>query len=439
MAVDAVIANKFRSFLTALGIIFGVGAVIAMLAIGSGARKEIVDQMKYVGVNNILITPKGDIDAEQTEGTKSVQQKFSRGLTMADAIAISTIPTVADVCSEVAYDVPVVNGGKSENMTLTGVSNSYFSIFNINLSEGNIFNDEQVLNGATVCVIGANVKSKFFTDTDPIGKYLKCGNVNFKVIGVIEKMLMTADNNFGISNYNEGIYAPIQSVFLRYEDRSVITSADLQSAGASVSFYGGGAFSTFSSSTDNSTSTSHNQLDKITVHVDNTDNISQTTDVVTRMIRRLHSEKDDFNVVVPETLLKQEQRTKDIFNIVLGAIAGISLIVGGIGIMNIMLASVMERTKEIGTRLAIGATKKDIIFQFLAEAIIISLIGGIIGVFAGIAMAKIITYLTDILTIVSFSSIIISFGVSATIGICFGYMPAKKAASQNPVESLRYE
>lgn len=148
---------------------------------------------------------------------------------------------------------------------------------------------------------------------------------------------------------------------------------------------------------------------------------------------------EDFNIIVPEVLLKQEQRTKDIFNIVLGAIASISLIVGGIGIMNIMLASVIERTKEIGTRLAIGATKKDIIFQFLAEATIISLIGGILGIILGVVISKSITSITHILTIVSFGSVVISFGVSATIGICFGYMPAKKAANQNPVESLRYE
>jgi putative ABC transport system permease protein len=182
-----------------------------------------------------------------------------------------------------------------------------------------------------------------------------------------------------------------------------------------------------------------NQIDKIVVKVRETTLITPTTEVIQRMIARRHSNVDDFEIKVPELLLKQEQRTRDIFNIVLGAIASISLIVGGIGIMNIMLASVMERTKEIGIRMATGATRKDVVFQFLAEATIISLSGGIIGIFMGLTLAKVIMEVADILTIVSMASIVISFGVSATVGIVFGYMPAKKAASQDPVASLRYE
>lgn len=170
-----------------------------------------------------------------------------------------------------------------------------------------------------------------------------------------------------------------------------------------------------------------------------TELIVPTTDIIRRMLARRHAGVDDFEIKVPELLLKQEQRTKDIFNIVLGAIASISLIVGGIGIMNIMLASVMERTKEIGIRMATGATRKDVVFQFLSEATMISLTGGVIGIFLGLALAKIIMQLTGILTIVSGISIVISFGVSASVGILFGYMPAKKAASQDPVTSLRYE
>jgi putative ABC transport system permease protein len=182
-----------------------------------------------------------------------------------------------------------------------------------------------------------------------------------------------------------------------------------------------------------------NQIDKIVVQVKETELINPTSEIIQRMISRRHSGVDDFEIKVPELLLKQEQRTKDIFNIVLGAIASISLIVGGIGIMNIMLASVMERTKEIGIRIATGATRKDVVFQFLAEATLISLSGGIIGIFLGLALARIIMEVADILTIVSLASIVISFGVSATVGILFGYMPAKKAASQDPVASLRYE
>ena len=181
------------------------------------------------------------------------------------------------------------------------------------------------------------------------------------------------------------------------------------------------------------------QLDKIVVQVKESSQLVSTNEVLTQMLNRRHGNNDDFEIKVPELLLKQEQRTKDIFNIVLGAIAGISLVVGGIGIMNIMLASVMERTKEIGIRIAIGARKKDIVVQFISEAVIISVIGGLIGILLGVIIAKSITQFTGILTIVSMSSIVISFGVSASVGIVFGYMPAKRAAMKDPVSSLRYE
>ncbi len=182
-----------------------------------------------------------------------------------------------------------------------------------------------------------------------------------------------------------------------------------------------------------------NQLDKIVVQVKESNQLASTAKLLKKMLERRHQGVEDFEIKVPELLLKQEQKTKDIFNIVLGAIAGISLIVGGIGIMNIMLASVMERIREIGVRRATGATKKDIIFQFLAEATFISITGGFLGILLGVVMAKIITLTTDILTIVSFWSIVISFGVAASVGIIFGYLPAKKASEQDPVESLRHD
>jgi putative ABC transport system permease protein len=182
-----------------------------------------------------------------------------------------------------------------------------------------------------------------------------------------------------------------------------------------------------------------NQLDKIIVQVSDSKYLNATAEVLKKMLKRRHQQVDDFQVSVPELLLKQEQRTTDIFNIVLGVIAGISLVVGGIGIMNIMLASVMERTKEIGIRRASGATKKDVVFQFLSEAIIISVSGGVIGILLGVIFAVVIQRVTDILTIVKPLSIVVSFGVSAFIGILFGYMPAKRASDQDPVESLRYE
>jgi putative ABC transport system permease protein len=195
----------------------------------------------------------------------------------------------------------------------------------------------------------------------------------------------------------------------------------------------------FSGSSETGSDNNFHQLDRIVVQVDDSKNLSATTRLLNQMLKRRHQQVEDFEITVPELLLKQEQRTKDIFNIVLGAIAGISLLVGGIGIMNIMLASVMERIREIGVRRSIGATRRDIIFQFLAEATLISVSGGVIGILLGVIMARIITETTDILTIVSIWSIVISFGVSATVGIVFGYLPARKAADQDPVTSLRHD
>jgi len=194
-----------------------------------------------------------------------------------------------------------------------------------------------------------------------------------------------------------------------------------------------------SAGTSSAESNNYNQLDRIIVQVNESNELNPSTDLVARLLMRRHEDVKDFEITVPELLLKQEQRTKDIFNIVLGAIASISLLVGGIGIMNIMFASVMERIKEIGTRLAIGAQKRDIVIQFLAEAVLISVIGGVVGVIIGITASWLITKFADILTLVTPISVIISFAVSASVGVIFGYSPAKRASERDPIESLRYE
>ncbi|PID94269.1 MAG: hypothetical protein CSA95_03640 [Bacteroidetes bacterium] len=443
MAVEAVMVNKFRSILTALGIIFGVAAVIAMLAIGSGAQQEILDQMKLVGVNNIMIRPV-DVDAlmqeEQEEEGKSVQTKYSPGLTLADVASIREIlPTVEAVSPEVVYETFLIRGGKRRLAKLDGVTPAFFEVFNLDIGEGNMFSQAQLEEGKAVCIIGSSLKSRFFSDEDPIGKHIKCGDIWLEVIGVLKKVPLgnAAHEEVGVANYNESLYAPIQTVLLRYKDRSVVTEASLHGESQTSFSHGFGRVSVRSSA--GSGVEGGNQLNRIVVKVKESQQLKATAAVIRRMLNRRHQGKEDVEIRIPELLLKQEQRTKDIFNIVLGAIAGISLIVGGIGIMNIMLASVMERIKEIGTRRAIGATQKDIVFQFLAEAIIISVIGGLIGVVLGIFLARMIMRFTDILTLISWPSILISFGVSATVGILFGYMPARKAAKQDPVESLRHD
>jgi len=440
IAVEAVIANRFRSMLTALGIIFGVAAVISMMAIGNGAKKEILDQIKMVGVNNIVITPvlenaTGNQSSEDEESGQKLKKKFSPGLTLEDAESIKEIiPNVARISPQVSYESFVLKEGKRSPAKLIGVTNDFFEVYHLELTDGQYFQEHQLINGSPVCIIGPSVKSRFFSQEDPIGKSIKCGGIWLTVIGVLENRVFNVDDSkdIGVSDYSNHIYSPLMTVLLRYKDRAYINAKSLQT---DMFFFGGGAmFSTFGTEAENG-----NQLDKIVVQVNESVYLNPTAQALTNMLKRRHQQVDDFQVSVPELLLKQEQRTTDIFNIVLGVIAGISLVVGGIGIMNIMLASVMERTKEIGIRRASGATKKDVIFQFLSEATIISVSGGVIGIALGVIFAVVIQRVTDILTIVKPISIIVSFGVSAFIGILFGYMPAKRASDQDPVESLRYE
>jgi putative ABC transport system permease protein len=329
---------------------------------------------------------------------------------------------------------------------LVGVSNDYFHLYNLPLVGGAFFNSFQEKNGIQVCIIGANIRAKFFSKIDPLGQYIKFNGIWLKVIGVLQKsyVSLTGFEEKGVNVYNDNIYIPIQTMLLRYQNRALLNTK-LVSEATSIQFFGGGPGGGMarvvvsSSDASSDTETNYNQLDRIVVQVTETEQLQPTTEILSRMLSRRHSGVKDFEITVPELLLKQQQRTKDIFNIVLGAIASISLIVGGIGIMNIMFASVMERIKEIGTRMAIGAKKMDIVVQFLSEAVLISVSGGFIGVFFGVIMAKMIEKIAGIMTIVSFFSVFIAFGVSAAVGVIFGYSPAKRASEKDPIESLRYE
>ncbi len=433
--VESIFANKVKSLLTALGIIFGVAAVISMLAIGNGAQQEIMEQIKMVGVNNIVISPVNQGNKEKDQepaaegGLQVSSKKFSKGLTLLDAAAIEeVIPTVAKVTPVISFNYSAVLDGRSKPVVLEGINNNYFTLFNIVLQDGKMFTDEQIENAFPVCVIGDNVKNVFFNQEDPVGKYIKCGEVWLQVVGVAERRDFTASasDELGISSTDNKIFIPAKTLTMRFRNRALIRADEVEMIAAS-----GGTG-------DSNTPENINQLDKIIVQVDETENLSSTADVIRRMLLRRHNNLYDFEVTIPELLLKQQQRTKNIFNIVLGVIAGISLLVGGIGIMNIMLASVMERIREIGLRQAIGASRRDIIVQFLSESTIISVSGGIIGIIVGVVLSKIITVMFDIQTIISVFSILISFGVSVMVGITFGYIPAKRASEQDPVDSLRY-
>ena len=442
IALESILSNKLKSVLTALGIIFGVAAVISMLAIGNGAQQEILEQIKMVGVNNIVINPiVQDESSNEENGNKEQQSKFSRGLTLLDAESINEIvPSVKMISPEIVLNSYVLQKGKRSPAKLMGISNDYFELYNLELASGTFFNNYHEENGIQVCVIGANIKSKFFSDENPINKYIKFGHIWLKIIGVLERgnFSLTAYENTGVNVYNDNIYIPVKTMLLRYQNRALVNSKML-SGSSTIIMRGFGRMSIRSSTPEENTFSNYNQLDKIIVQVEETEQLKSTTEVLSRMILRRHSEVKDFEIIVPELLLKQQQRTKDIFNVVLGAIASISLVVGGIGIMNIMFASVMERIKEIGTRMAIGAKKTDIVVQFLSEAIMISISGGFIGVMLGIIIAKLINQFADILTIVSPFSVIIAFSVSAAVGVIFGYSPAKRASEKDPIESLRYE
>jgi putative ABC transport system permease protein len=450
IALEAIIDNKLKSMLTALGIIFGVAAVISMMAIGKGAEQEILEQIKLVGVNNIIITP-STLTVENNKGaaakngdSKPGGNKHSKGLTLLDMEAIDKIvPSVRQMSPVISFNYSAMQGGTSKPVVLEGIGKNYFDLFNIKLSSGEMFNDKNLKLGSPVCIIGDNIKNEFFRYEDPIGKTIKCGDVWMKVIGVVERRDFTASasDELGISSSDNKIFVPIETILLRFKNRALVRADEV--AKANTGGPGSGNVTVYRIGGDppaedlSETDPNLNQLDKIIVQVKETDQLSSTATLIKRMILRRHSDLYDFEVTIPELLLKQQQKTRSIFNIVLGVIAGISLIVGGIGIMNIMLASVLERIREIGVRLAVGAKKKDIIAQFLAESTLISLTGGFIGIFLGIILSKVITAVFDIITVISFFSIFIAFGVSVLVGITFGYLPAKKASDNDPVESLR--
>jgi putative ABC transport system permease protein len=424
LAVEGVNANKLRSFLTALGIIFGVGAVIAMLAIGTGAKQAILDQMKLIGTNNIVIeavVPETG-DEISTENEEEEEKKpYSPGLSLADLASIQkTVPTVDRLSPEIILPVSVVRAGRQEKGRCIGVENAFFELNGLEIGQGIAFQPVHMEKGEAVCIIGTEVKKRFFSEEDPVGKLIKCGKTWLRVIGVLKKRNASEESlaRLGIRDYNSDVYIPVSTALLRFRNRALITPDDL-------------------GNNDENKAKNYHQLDRLVVRVDDSKKLRASADVIARILQRRHLEVPDVEIEVPELLLEQEQQTQDTFNLVLAVIAGISLLVGGIGIMNIMLASVLERIKEIGVRRSLGATQLDIILQFLFEAVFISLIGGLIGVMLGVGAAKTIASYAEIPTIVSAWSILLSFGVAASIGLVFGLFPAQKAARQDPIKALR--
>ncbi|PIQ47063.1 MAG: hypothetical protein COW03_17235 [Cytophagales bacterium CG12_big_fil_rev_8_21_14_0_65_40_12] len=447
IALEAVLANQLRSLLTALGIIFGVAAVIAMLAIGNGAQKEILEQIELVGVNNIIVQPVVEqVEQQLGQADEDDKKKFSPGLKLLDVENIrESIPGIQKISPEILLETYIIKNGIRRSSKLVGVEPSYFEVANFEMDGGQMFDDIQLRVGAPVCIIGKGIQSKFFPQENPLGKKIKVGSQWLEVIGVLKERFISekAITNLGIRDYNMDVYTPIQTVLVRYINRDLVTGSGLKKSFGGTSFRGfGGGFAVITSSgssDEDSAPKNYHQIDRLVVQVEESTKLSSTAEVMSRLLERRHFGVVDYEITIPELLLKQQQRTQNIFNIVLAAIAAISLLVGGIGIMNIMLASVMERIKEIGLRLSIGAKSSDIVSQFLFEAVLISVSGGIIGVILGIGLAFAVSSLADFPTEISFASIVISFGVAATVGLIFGITPARRAASQDPITSLRHE
>ena len=443
IAIGAVAHNKLRAGLTSLGILFGVASVIAMLAIGKGAEQEILEQMQLLGSNNIIITPL----VEQKEGAAAEEKdekqtkKFTPGLTYEDAEAIRTVVPHAEATSgEVVLNTTITREGHRRSGKLVGVDTTYFELNNLGLAAGAWFTTAQVQYGRPVAIIGRGVRSRFFTTEDAVGKPIKVGETWLTVVGVLSDRAVSRETSerLGIRDANMDVYVPIHTVLTRFRNRAKVTQRDIELASRPA-----GMVVTADAPTEDEEARAErinrNQLDKIIVRIDTSKYVPAAADMIRRMLQRRHNTVVDFEIIVPELLLKQEQRTKTIFNIVLGCIASISLIVGGIGIMNIMLATVLERIKEIGVRRALGATQKDILFQFLSEAVLISVAGGVAGIMVGSGLSFGIEQFAGIKTIVSYMSVFVAFGVSFSVGVMFGIMPAYRAARQDPVVCLRYE
>ncbi|MCI0387675.1 MAG: ABC transporter permease [Acidobacteria bacterium] len=402
-SLDNLAKRKLRALLTMLGIIFGVGAVISMLSIGAGAEDQALQVIRHMGLRNILIEGK-----EYTvEDLRKVREK-SLGLSRRDLQALLAVtPNVARGAGRKtvkAYQV-FSEQGKVESRVVA-VDAAYLRLKNLTLLDGAFFDGRDEETYAQVCVLGAAAKQGLFGFESTVGKQLKINNVWFAVTGVIADQSLGKDEFEGvrIQNTNNDIFIPLTTALKKIEFKPM-----------------------------------ESELDGIVLEVADERRTQATAMVVSQMLDKLHNGEADYSLVIPEQLLRQSQQTQRIFNIVMGCIAGISLLVGGIGIMNIMLANVLERTKEIGVRRAIGARRADIRLQFLIEAVTISALGGLLGVALGFAIARLVVYFAGWSTIITPWSVALAVGVSTAVGILFGSYPAVQASRLSPIEALRYE
>ncbi|MEZ5354957.1 MAG: ABC transporter permease [Bryobacteraceae bacterium] len=406
MGLASLLVHKLRTMLTMLGMIFGVGAVVAMLSITAGAQKEMLASIDLLGVNNILIEAKEAVDRNELQARREI----SPGLTFRDFRAIAeNVPGLAALTPRKRFKPQkVVPKTTQEAPTLIGVEPSYLEIQSVKVVEGRWFTDQENRESRPVCVLGESAKVNLLGFDPAVGKYVKINDTWLQVVGVLAPTASadTEVEGLEVVNRNNLVIAPMNTVMRRFED---------------------------------SNSYLKDEIDGIYIKVANGTDSVETAGVVSAILDATHKDAGDYTVVVPAGLLEQKERTLRIFNIVMISIAGISLLVGGIGIMNIMLATVLERTREIGIRRAIGARQADIVRQFLTEATMISMLGGLMGVVFGVALAWIIGAAAGYPTEVTTSSIVVAFSVSVGIGLMFGIYPAMQAAKLDPIEAIRYE
>ncbi len=398
--------HRLRSLLTMLGMIFGVAAVVSMLSIGAGARQKVMALIEQMGVHNLIV------EAKETTEWQAHQKvrKISPGLTFQDYRVIS------DDVSDIVAGTPrkrmtpskTIPKSQQDLPTIYGVDPVYQKIAGLQVLDGRFFTENDQARAAPVCVLGAAARTSLFGSANPIGRYVKTNETWFRVVGVASPLLSSQTEVAGVptQDLNNIIYVPLNSAVLRLEDNY----SDVR-----------------------------DEIDGIYLRIRDDADMGSVAQVVRAILDSSHHGAGDFSVIVPAELLAEQRRTERLFNAVMVAIASISLLVGGIGIMNIMLASILERTREIGVRRAVGARQADIVRQFVVEAVLISFVGGSFGIMFGFLMSRLIAWLAGWSTIVTVSSILLAFIVSITVGLIFGIYPAVKAARLDPVEAIRYE
>lgn len=389
--------NKMRSFLTMLGIIIGVGAVITMMAVGTGAQANIQAQIATLGTNVLLIFP-GSTNQGGVRGGMGTMQS----LTPEDFEALRTqCPSVARMTPQVRAMAQIIYSEQNWRTSVIGATPEYFDIRSWPLSSGQYFTEADVKNASKVCVVGQTIVDNLFNGGDPVGTVIRIRNMPFKIVGVLTPKGQSAQG----TDQDDIIIAPYTTV---------------QKKMLGVTYLG-----------------------IILASAVSTDAMNDAQNQITELLRARHKlqpwDDNDFTVRSQTEIANAAQATTQVLTVLLASIASISLIVGGIGIMNIMLVSVTERTREIGIRMSVGARGKDILSQFLVEAVVLSVFGGIVGISIGIVASKLITKIAEWNTVVSVESVVIAFIFSAAVGIFFGFYPARKAANLNPIDALRYE